>query len=397
MAVKLKPVVLLILAAVLVAGCATRPPAKPPKKTAKASVVPPARLPRNSSGRAVIVAPRTSESSYRSIRSGSSVASPYRASRITGDYAGYPALQQFIDQMVSRHGFSREYLNGVFSQAKRKQWTLDYLGKESSAGGQPRPGAWSRYRAKFLTEKHISSGVAFWRRYASELNRASTLYGVPPEYILGIMGVETIYGANVGNHRVIDALTTLSFDYPRRGEYFQTELEKFLLMTRDERVDPSYPVGSYAGAMGLGQFMPSSFLQWAVDFDHDGHRDLWNPVDALGSIAHYFAAHGWRPDEPVVTAARGSAVARNLESGFDTRYSLAALTSYGIQPIASLGSDATVRLLRLSADSGDEYWLGHQNFYVITRYNHSTHYAMAVHQLAQAIKRRYFESVALLQ
>ncbi|MGX2041800.1 lytic murein transglycosylase B [Methylocaldum sp. MU1018] len=394
MTVKLKPVVLLILAAVLVAGCATRQPPKPSKKIGKADVVPPLRPSRNSDGRTIAVAPRASAS----IRSGLSAGSRYRASRITGDYAGYPALQQFIDHMISRHGFSREYLNGVFSQAKRKQWTLDYLGKESGTAGPPRPGAWSRYRSKFLTEKHISSGTAFWRRYAAELDRASTLYGVPPEYILGIMGVETIYGANVGNHRVIDALTTLSFDYPRRGQYFQTELEKFLLMTRDERVDPSQPVGSYAGAMGLGQFMPSSFLQWAVDFDGDNHRDLWNPVDAIGSIANYFAAHGWRPGEPVVTAARGGAMARNLESGFDTRYSLAALSNYGIQPVAaSLDSDSTVRLLRLSADSGDEYWLGHQNFYVITRYNHSTHYAMAVHQLAQAIKRRYFESVASLQ
>jgi membrane-bound lytic murein transglycosylase B len=396
MTVKLKPLVLLLLAALLVAGCASRPPAKSPKKIGKANVSPPTRLSRNSSAQASAAARRRPESSYPSIRS-SSGGSHYRAFRITGDYAGYPALQQFIEYMVARHGFSREYLSGVFSQAKRKQWTLDYLGKQADAVGQPRPGAWSRYRSKFLTEKHISSGAAFWRRHASALERAGALYGVPPEYILGIMGVETIYGANVGNHRVIDALTTLSFDYPRRGDYFKTELEKFLLMARDERVDPFYPVGSYAGAMGLGQFMPSSFLQWAVDFDGDGHRDLWNPVDAIGSIANYFAAHGWRPGEPVVTAARGSAMARNLESGFDTRYSLAALTSYGIQPVAALGRDSTVRLLRLSADSGDEYWLGHQNFYVITRYNHSTHYAMAVHQLAQAIKRRYFESVALLQ
>jgi membrane-bound lytic murein transglycosylase B len=323
--------------------------------------------------------------------------SHYAASRITGDYAGYAALERFIEQMASQHGFSREYLNGVFSQAKRKQWTLDYLGKQSGAAGQPRPGAWSRYRSKFLTEKHISGGVSFWRRHASALERAGALYGVPPEYIVGIMGVETVYGANVGNHRVIDALTTLAFDYPLRASYFRSELEKFLLMARDEGVDPSYPVGSYAGAMGLGQFMPSSFLQWAVDFDGDGRRDLWNPVDAIGSIANYFSAHGWQPGEPVVTAARGSAMARTLESGFDTRYSLAALTSHGIQPVASLSRDSTLRLLRLSTDSGDEYWLGHQNFYVITRYNHSTHYAMAVHQLAQEIKRRYFESVALLQ
>lgn len=394
MNMKLKPVVLLVLAAVLVAGCATRAPAKPSKKISKTTVAPPARAARST---AALTPGKTVRSQSPAAKSSLSRDAKGAHSAVTGDYAGYPALRQFIEHMVSRHGFSREYLSRVFSQAKRKQWTLDYLSKESGAAGPPRPGAWTRYRSKFLTEKHISGGVGFWRRYASVLERASALYGVPPEYIIGIMGVETVYGANVGNHRVIDALTTLSFDYPRRGDYFKTELEKFLLMARDEGIDPSYPVGSYAGAMGLGQFMPSSFLQWAVDFDGDGRRDLWNPVDAIGSVANYFAAHGWQPGEPVVTAARGSAVAKNLESGFDARYSLAALTSYGIQPVSgSLSRDSTVRLLRLSADSGDEYWLGHQNFYVITRYNHSTHYAMAVHQLAQAIKRRYFESVASL-
>lgn len=395
MNMKLRPMVLLVLTAVLVAGCATRAPAKPSKKIGKTTAAPPARAARS----AAALTPRKTVRSQSPAAKSSLSRDGYGVhSSLTGDYAGYPALRQFIEHMVSRHGFSGEYLSRVFSQAKRKQWTLDYLSRESDTAGPPRPGAWTRYRSKFLTEKHISGGVGFWRRYASVLERASTLYGVPPEYIVGILGVETVYGANVGNHRVIDALTTLSFDYPRRGDYFKTELENFLLMARDEGIDPSYPVGSYAGAMGLGQFMPSSFLQWAVDFDGDGRRDLWNPVDAIGSVANYFAAHGWRPGEPVVTAARGSAMARNLESGFDTRYSLAALTSYGIQPaVGSLSRDSTVRLLRLSTDSGDEYWLGHQNFYVITRYNHSTHYAMAVHQLAQAIKRRYFESVAQLQ
>ena len=318
----------------------------------------------------------------------------YASPRVTGDYAGYPAVTAFIEEMAARHGFPKDYLAGVLSQAHRKQWTLDYLAKEAGpAVATPRPGAWTRYRSKFLTDLHINGGVNFWQRHGRSLQRASERYGVPPEYILGIMGVETLFGRNLGSHRVLDALTTLAFDYPRRGDYFRGELEKFLVMARNERIDPARPVGSYAGAMGLGQFMPSSFLSLAVDFDGDGHRDLWQADDAIGSIANYFAEHGWRRGEPVVTAATATeANVQNLESGYDSDYALATLMAKGIRPAAPVAEESSVSLLRLRADRGDEYWLGHKNFYVITRYNHSTHYAMAVHQLAQAIKRRYLES-----
>jgi membrane-bound lytic murein transglycosylase B len=314
----------------------------------------------------------------------------YATSDLTGPYADYPALERFIDKMVSRHGFSRAYLNALFSQVQRKQWTLDYLGRESKPSAPPRPGAWSRYRAKFLTEKHISTGARFWSQYASALQRARTQYGVNPEHIMGIMGVETLYGGNLGNHRIIDALATLAFDYPRRSAYFTDELESFLVLTRDEGIDPAQPVGSYAGAMGLGQFMPSSFLKFAVDFDGDGRKDLWDPVDAIGSVAHYFVRHGWHPGRPVVVPAIvSSPAARRLECGLDTRYPLVSLIRYGVRPLISYPGAESVRLLRLSTISGDEYWLGYDNFYVITRYNHSTHYAMAVHQLAEAVKQRY--------
>jgi membrane-bound lytic murein transglycosylase B len=313
---------------------------------------------------------------------------------VSGDYAGYPALDRFIEHMVRQHGFRRDYLYGLFSKVNRKQWTLDYLSRPA-IGGKPTPGGWSRYRARFLTDTHIGRGVAFWQRHARHLERASLRYGVPPEYIVGIIGVETVYGGNVGNHRVIDALSTLAFDYPRRAEYFTGELENFLLMTRELQVDPARPVGSYAGAMGLGQFMPTSFHNWAVDFDGDGRKDLWNPVDAIGSVANYFASHGWRSDEGVVTPAIArSANAGTLEAGFDTRYSLPTLAQYGIHPAARLAGSNPVRLLRLSTHRGNEYWLGHQNFYVITRYNHRSHYAMAVHQLAQAVKARYRRRLA---
>lgn len=316
----------------------------------------------------------------------------YAAAQLTGDYAGYPALEQFIDRMVSQHGFSRDYLYGLFSEARRKQWTLDYLSREPKPTAAPKPGSWARYRAKFLDERHISAGASFWVRHADALARASREFGVSPAHIMGIMGVETIYGANLGTHRIIDALTTLSFDYPRRAAYFQEELENFLVMCREERADPSRPKGSYAGAMGLGQFMPSSFLKFAVDFDGDGRKDLWNPEDAIGSIANYFKGHGWQTGQPVVSLARVSGnEVDGLKTGFDTQYSLSTLAGYGIYPSLEYPEAGVVRLLKLSGNNGDSYWVGYDNFYVITRYNHSTHYAMAVHQLAEAVKRRHAE------
>lgn len=316
----------------------------------------------------------------------------YLADRVSGDYAGYPELDRFIEHMVERHGFSRVFLNGLFSQAKRKQWTLDYLGRSDAAskGGGPSRGSWSRYLAKFLDERHINSGTDFWLKHEDALHRAHRQYGVPPEYILGILAVETTFGSYVGSHRVLDALTTLAFDYPRRADYFRGELENFLIMAGREGFDPAQPVGSFAGAMGLGQFMPSSFLQWAVDFDGDGERNLWNPVDAIGSVANYFVQHGWQPEQPVVTPARiETAKPDPLETGVTARYSLATLTSAGFYPAQSFDCDYPLHLVRLSRYKSDEYWLGHPNFYVITRYNQSSYYAMAVHELAQAIKKDF--------
>lgn len=316
---------------------------------------------------------------------------PYRAPSVGGDYAGYPAVDQFIDYMVQKHGFGRDYLCGLFSQARRKQWTLDYLAKsDQGMKGKPAKGGWTRYRAQFLDDRHIGGGVAFWQKYQGALQRASQKYGVPAEYVLGILAVETTFGGFVGNHRVIDALTTLGFDYQRRGEYFRSELENFLVMTRSEGIDPGKPVGSFAGAMGLGQFMPSSFLQWAVDFNGDGRRDLWDPEDAIGSVANYFAQHGWQNGQPVVSPTRGSYIgADNLEPGIDHQYSLETLGQAGIEPAVPCHCDSPLRLLLLRHQSRDEYLLGHPNFYTITRYNHSVHYSMAVHELAQAIKNGY--------
>ncbi len=315
----------------------------------------------------------------------------YQAHAVVGDYSGYPALTQFIDYMVQKHAFDREYLNGLFSQAKRKQWTLNYLNKsDQSLKSKPGKGSWTRYRAQFLDDRHISSGVSFWIKHRVALQRAAEQYSVPSEYILGIMAVETTFGSYVGNHKVIDALTTLAFDYQRRGEYFRAELENFLVMVRSEGIDPIKPMGSFAGAMGLGQFMPSSFLQWAVDFNGDGRRDLWNSEDAIGSVANYFVQHGWQSGQPVVSGIHGNVLAADtLEPGIEKQYPLSTLSQFGIAPADNCRCDYPLRLLLLRHQNKDEYLLGHPNFYVITRYNQSTHYAMAVHEMAQAIKNAY--------
>ncbi len=312
----------------------------------------------------------------------------YRAERVTGDFAGYASLERFIELMASRHGLDRTYLNGLFSQARRRQWTLDYLARSDRQMKKPPPvGGWSRYRSQFLDERRIAKGVAFARRYRAALDRAGREYGVPPGYILGILAVETNFGEVLGRDRILDALTTLGFDYARRSAFFQGELEQFLLMARQERLDPARPRGSFAGAMGLGQFMPSSFRKWAVDFNGDGRRDLWHPEDAIGSIAHYFASHGWQAGQPVVTPLSARTTV-DLQAGLHTRYSLSTLRQAGLSPAAPCRCEGELRLLRLRHRDFDQYLVGHDNFYTITRYNQSTHYAMAVHELAGAISRR---------
>ena len=314
----------------------------------------------------------------------------YWAKSVSGDYAGYANLDKFIEEMARKHGFERDYLRGLFSQAHRENWTLKYLARSDQARkGKPAAGGWTRYRAKFLDEHHIAAGAEFARSHRAALQRASRQYEVPEEYILAILAVETRFGGNVGNHRVLDALTTLSFDYARRGDYFRSELENFLLMTRNEGLDPAKPVGSFAGAMGLGQFMPSSFLQLAVDFNGDGRRDLWDPEDAIGSIANYFAQHGWKPGQPVVTplTTRGTVA---LVPGINKQYSMAEIEQAGLFPVQpyTTNSDGPCYLLLLHHTGYDQYLVGHPDFYTITRYNHSVYYAMAVHELAQAIKGR---------
>jgi membrane-bound lytic murein transglycosylase B len=283
---------------------------------------------------------------------------PYATNTLTGDYAYRPEVQTFIQHMVQKHGFSEEYLVGLFSQAQCLNFVIRLESPEPYAGPTMRPklGSWTRYRNQFLTETHINNGVEFWRNNAAAIEKASATYGVDPEYIVGIIGVETFFGKNFGKTCIFDALTTLAFDTHRRAPYFTGELENFLLMAKEEGYEPRQPKGSWAGAMGYGQFMPSSFRALAVDFDNNGHRDLWQPYDAVGSVAHYFSQHGWQLH------------------GVVTRPTQAA-------------DDPDV--IELGGATASEYWRIYPNFKVIKKYNNSNKYAMAVHQLAQAIKQRY--------
>lgn len=304
-----------------------------------------------------------------------------------GDFANNPNAQQFIDKMVNKHGFDRQQLQEILSQAKRLDSVLRLMDNQAPTTSVKPPsgpnGAWLRYRKKFITPDNVQNGVVFWNQYEDALNRAWQVYGVPPEIIVGIIGVETRWGRVMGKTRILDALATLSFNYPRRAEYFSGELETFLLMARDEQDDPLNLKGSFAGAMGYGQFMPSSYKQYAVDFSGDGHINLWDPVDAIGSVANYFKAHGWVKGDQVAVMANGQAP--GLPNGFKTKYSISQLAAAGLTPQQPLSNHQQASLLRLDVGTGYQYWYGLPNFYTITRYNHSTHYAMAVWQLGQAV------------
>lgn len=296
----------------------------------------------------------------------------------------------FIGEMVERHGFDRSELESLLTEARYQREIVDAMDRPYEA--QP----WHRYRRIFLTPERIARGVGYWRTHASDLARAEETYGVPPQMIVAIIGIESLYGAHTGKHRALDALTTLGFSYPRRAVFFRGELESLLLLARDHDLDPARAMGSYAGALGRPQFIPSSYRAYAVDFDGDGVRDLWrSDSDVIGSVANYFARHGWGPDEPVAVAATIEGepppdleIAEKKPVAPNT--TTAALRIAGVDWREPLASDVPATLIRLDGQ-GDEYWVGLENFYAITRYNHSNLYAMAAHQLAQAIRERMLQ------
>jgi membrane-bound lytic murein transglycosylase B len=295
-----------------------------------------------------------------------------------------PEVEAFIAQMVANHRFEAPALRTLFGQIKPHEGVIKAIRAPSTA----KP--WHEFRSIFVTPTRTSGGVAFWNDHAGWLERAREAYGVPEEIIVSIIGVETIYGKRLGSFRVMDALYTLGFELPERAPYFRGETEQFLLMTRENALDPLDVKGSFAGAMGLPQFMPTSYRKYAVDFDGDGRIDLWNSIaDVIGSVANYLRVFGWTWGDPVTASARisGEHVKSVLEAGLKPHMSLEQLLQKGVEPVEPLHPDTPAGLFTLEAVEGPEYWLAFNNFYVITRYNRSRNYAMAVHQLAEAIAR----------
>jgi membrane-bound lytic murein transglycosylase B len=301
-------------------------------------------------------------------------------------YAGREDVGQFIAEMAQRHGFARKELRTLFSQARFQPAIIKAITPPSEA----QPKSWLAYRAQFITPQRIDAGIEFREQHHDALARAVELYGVPEEIIVAIIGVETEYGRNTGKFRVIDALATLAFDYPPRAEFFRAELENYLLFVRDAGIDALGLKGSYAGAIGIPQFMPGSYRRYAVDLDGDGKQDLSGSfADAIGSVANFLQAHGWERDRPVAFAAQvhGENYRELIDAGIKPVYRCAELADFGVSAQGEAGADAPCALVELpTPGEASQYLVGLTNFYVLTRYNRSSLYAAAVLELAQAVK-----------
>jgi membrane-bound lytic murein transglycosylase B len=316
------------------------------------------------------------------------------------NFSQWKEVSAFIDDMVARHGFERAQLETLFREIRHVDSAIQLV-KPAPPG---KPKNWKAYRARFVEPIRIAAGVKFWNENADALERAEKTYGVPAEIIVGIIGVETIYGRNTGNFRVLDALTTLAFNYPetpnreRRMAFFKSELEQTLLFAREANIEPFSLLGSYAGAVGWPQFMPGTIRRYAIDFDNDGHIDLRNsPIDAIGSVANFLVQHGWQTGDPiafpatVTTSSGGDGNGNRWESflnqGLDASFKLEDLTSAGITPVAGLPETLQYGLVDLqNGTEATEYWLGTANFFAIAKYNRSFFYAMSVIELGRAVK-----------
>ncbi len=302
---------------------------------------------------------------------------------VNADYSSREDVRAYVDELVSVHGFGRDALLETFAAARHQPRIVQAMSRPAEKALK-----WFQYRDIFLGQQRISGGIQFWADNSAALESAETSFNVAPEYVVAIIGVETYFGRVMGSHRVLDALSTLAFDYPPRARFFRNELTEFLLLAREEKRSPADLKGSYAGAMGYGQFIPSSYRHYAVDFDGDGIRDIWtNTTDAIGSVANYFASHGWRGDGEVVlrVQASGRDVDEAANKGLALDRTVAEFRALGVE-IPEIDGAANAALFRMELEDGMEYWLALHDFYVITRYNRSAMYALAVHQLSQAIK-----------
>lgn len=304
-----------------------------------------------------------------------------------GDYSDRPEAKAFIEELVKEHQFEQKALETLIASAKKMQSILDAISRPAE-----RTKTWQEYRPMFVNATRIKRGLEFWQANQETLERAENVYGVPAKYIVSIMGVETMYGKQGGAYRVIDSLATLAFDYPKRP-LFRRELKSFLIMCREYKLDPLKIKGSYAGAMGYGQFIPSSYLNYAVDFDGDDLKDIWsNPVDAIGSVANYISQHGWERNGLISSRARveGEAYRDLVNKSLKPTKTLKQWTEVGVTSASSekIPENAQAALFKYKGRLGAEFWLGFNNFYTITRYNHSRLYAMSVIQLGDEIERK---------
>lgn len=293
-------------------------------------------------------------------------------------------VEKFITQMVQQHQFDESALRQILSQLKGNEGVI----KAINAPATSKP--WYEFKNLFVTPTRTSGGVDFWNANAEQLKRAREIYGVPEEIIVAIIGVESIYGKRTGSFRVIDALYTLAFEMPERASYFRGELEQFLLLTRENSLDALTVKGSFAGAIGMPQFMPTSYRRFAVDFDSDGKINLWENVpDIIGSVANYLHYFGWVAGQPIVVPARisGTQYKDIVEKGFKPHLTLTQMLPKGVEPTDAMPPELVAGLFSLDIEQSQEYWLAFNNFYVITRYNRSKNYAMAIYLLANAIAR----------
>ena len=309
------------------------------------------------------------------------------------DFSDNPEVQVLINELVLEKGLDRASLNQIFSKAQLKDSVLKLMTRPAE---KIKP--WFEYSDIFVSKSRIKNGLLFYQENLDILRSASKRFGVPPEIIVSIIGVETSYGTITGDYRVIDALSTLAFHYPselknysKRKTYFTNELKNFLVFTQKQQLDPLALLGSYAGAMGFGQFMPSSYRNYAIDFDGDGRIDIWeNIADAVGSVANYLAKHGWVEGEEIVVPADflGNAEENWLNAGLKPQKTVSELVAMEFTTKTAVAPSTLATAIALEGEEGAEYWMGFKNFYVITRYNHSTMYALSVYQLAQAIKEK---------
>ena len=309
------------------------------------------------------------------------------------DYTKNKKARKFIDMMAKEHNYKKVYLNKLFSDVIIQKVPLKIVSgvrKKSTKAERkkyPKYGAWDRYVKYKVTKKRIGQGVTFIDKYRSTFTKVEKTYGIPAEYIAAIIGIESVYGGNVGKFPVFDTLTTLAFEKNRRNKFFTKELKKFIRLSYKQKFNPKNVMGSYTGAIGLGQFMPSSYEAFGIDFNKDGKVSLQHPLDAIASIANYLKLNGWKSGEHVATRVSYNGKRfKKYKTGYNIKYNRSQLK--GIRPKdGKWGYNDKVRLIKLSKHSHDELWYAAKNFYVITRYNHSAYYAMSVHQLAKEIKK----------